>query len=76
MSVTIRVPTMTRDQFLDWAAAQGERYEFDGFEPVAMTGGNLNHNQIAINILIALRARLIGAGCQPHDRDPNRGGVH
>ena len=46
MSVTFRVPAMTRDQFFDWAEAQGGRYEFDGFQPVAMTGGNLNHNRI------------------------------
>src|SRR5580692_11133363 len=65
MSVTFRVPTMTRDQFFDWAEAQGERYEFDGFQPVAMTGGNLNHDQIAINILVALRGRLGGTGWRP-----------
>ena len=65
MSVTLRVPTMTRDQFFDWASAQGGRYEFDGFEPVAMTGGNLNHNQIAFNIHVALRGRLGGTGCRP-----------
>ena len=38
---------MTRDQFFNWAEAQEERYEFDGFQPVAMTGGSLNHSQFA-----------------------------
>ena len=65
MSATIRVPAMTRDQFLDWAEAQDARYEFDGFEPVAMTGGTLNHNQIAFNIHVSLRGRLGGTGCRP-----------
>jgi Uma2 family endonuclease len=65
MSVTIRVPTMTRDQFFDWAEAQDARYEFDGFEPVAMTGGNLDNNRIAFNIHTALRGRLKGSGCEP-----------
>ena len=65
MSVTSRVPAMTRDQFFDWAEAQDARYEFDGFEPVAMTGGNLNHNSIAFNIHTALRGRLKGSGCKP-----------
>jgi Uma2 family endonuclease len=69
MSVTSRVPTMTRDQFFDWAESQGDRFEFDGFQPVAMTGRNLNHNQIAINILVALRGRLGGSGCRPHGMD-------
>ena len=69
MSATIRVPAMTRDQFLDWAEAQEGRYEFDGFEPVAMTGGNLNHNRIAFNVHTALRARLKGGGCEPLGMD-------
>jgi Uma2 family endonuclease len=69
MSVTVRVPTMTRDQFFDWAEAQNARYEFDGFEPVAMTGGNLNHNSIAFNIHRALHARLRGTGCRPWGLD-------
>jgi Uma2 family endonuclease len=65
MSITVRVPTMTRDQFFDWAEAQDARYEFDGFERVAMTGRNLNHNRIAFNIHTALRGRLRGSGCEP-----------
>ena len=69
MSVANRVPAMTRDQFFDWAEAQDARHEFDGFEPVAMTGGNLNHNRIAFNIHIALRGRLKGSGCEPFGLD-------
>ncbi len=65
MSVNIRVPAMTRGQFFDWAEAQDARYEFDGFEPVAMTRGNLNQNGIAFNIHTALRGRLKGSGCTP-----------
>ena len=69
MSVTIRVSAMTRDQFFDWADAQEARYEFDGFAPVAMTGGNLNHNDIALNLYHALRTRLRGTGCRPRGLD-------
>lgn len=55
---------MTRDQFLDWAARQEAPYEFDGFEPVAMTGGNRNHAQLCSNLAYALRKRLEGtAAC-------------
>lgn len=64
MSVTTRNPAMTRDQFFDWAEAQSARYEFDGFQPVAMTGGSLNHNRLAFNIHAALRGRLKGSGCE------------
>ncbi len=63
MTVALRQPVMTRDQFLDWVQAQEGRYEFDGFQPVAMTGGTNNHNRICQNIWFALRARLRGSGC-------------
>jgi hypothetical protein len=39
MNVALRQPVMTRDGFFLWAEAREERYEFDGFAPVAMTGG-------------------------------------
>jgi Uma2 family endonuclease len=55
---------MTREEFLDWAATQEVRYEFDGFQPVAMTGGTVNHSQINQNIYGALRPRLKGTGCR------------
>jgi Uma2 family endonuclease len=41
------------------------RYEFDWFEPVAMTGGTRDHSQICQNIYAALRLRLKGTGCVP-----------
>ena len=56
---------MTREEFFDWVQAQDSRYEFDGFGPVAMTGGNINHSQITQNILFSLRARLRGSRCRP-----------
>lgn len=60
---------MSRAQFFDWAQAQDARYEFDGFQPVAMPGGNINHNQLAFNIHVALRSRLRGTGCRPFGQD-------
>lgn len=63
MNIALRTPAMTRDQFLDWAASQEERYEFDGFQPVSMTGGSRNHSTTCQNIYFALRARLRGSGC-------------
>ena len=56
---------MTREAFFDWAEAQSERYEFDGFEPVAMTGSTVRHSQIAMNLYAALRERLRGGTCRP-----------
>ena len=65
MSAVLRRPHMTRDEFFAWAEADGGRWEFDGFEPVAMTGGNLSHSQIGVNLITALRNRLRGAACRP-----------
>jgi Uma2 family endonuclease len=65
MNIAVRKPRMTRDQFFAWAQADGGRWEFDGFEPAAMTGGTVNHSQIALNIHAALRSRLRDSGCSP-----------
>jgi Uma2 family endonuclease len=65
MSVALSQHAMTQEQFFDWAQRQDVRYEFDGFQPVAMTGGNVDHNQITMNILLALHPRLRGTNCRP-----------
>jgi Uma2 family endonuclease len=69
MNIALRVPQMSREEFLDWAEAQNERFEFDGFQPVAMVGGTRTHSQICQNIYFALRSRLAGTGCEPLGAD-------
>jgi Uma2 family endonuclease len=64
MNVALRRP-MTIDQFLAWEERQELRYEFDGFQPVAMTGGTFAHAAIQRNLLFALTGRLRGKPCQP-----------
>jgi len=49
MNVALRKP-MTREAFFAWAEAQDVRHEFDGSQPVAMTGGNLDHSCLLRNI--------------------------
>jgi len=56
---------MTREEFFAWSPPVDGRYEFDGFQPVAMTGGSINHNLIMLNIQRALYPRLKGTGCRP-----------
>ncbi len=51
---------MTLDEFLAWERRQELRYEFDGFAPVAMTGGTLDHAAIADNAMAAVRQRRAG----------------
>lgn len=64
MNIPLR-RSWTRDEFFAWAATQEGRYEFDGFEPVAMTGGTVNHAIITRSLHRALDRRLRGSGCQP-----------
>jgi len=64
MNVTLRKP-MTQREFFDWAEAQDGRYEFDGFQPVAMTGGNLGHSSLIGNVNRQLGNRLEGKSCKP-----------
>jgi Uma2 family endonuclease len=64
MSATLRTP-ITLAQFLAWEARQELRYEFDGFQPVAMTGGTAAHDRITFNLQKALDSRLGGSRCRP-----------
>lgn len=48
----------TRDEFLAWERDRSERWEFDGFRPVAMVGATAAHHRIARNGETALRSRL------------------
>ena len=64
MNVALRRPVMTREEFLDWAERQEERYEFNGARPVAMTGGSVDHDTITNNIQGALRSRLNNTACR------------
>jgi len=64
MNVVLRKP-MTLEQFLAWEDRQELRYEFDGCQPVAMTGGTAAHAAIQRNLIIALGTRLRGQPCQP-----------
>ena len=64
MSVPLREP-WTQEQFFTWAETQDIRYEFDGVQPVAMTGGNVARSRIIRNLQFALTARLRGSRCEP-----------
>ena len=63
MNVALRRP-MTLAEFLDWEEQQPLRYEFDGLQPVAMTGGTAAHAAIQRNLAIAIGGRLRGRSCQ------------
>lgn len=60
---------MTPAEFLDWEARQETRWEFDGFQPVAMAGGTAAHAAVQLNLLTALNVRLRGRPCRPYGPD-------
>jgi Uma2 family endonuclease len=60
---------MSLEEFLAWEEQQELRWEFDGFEPVAMTGGTSEHSAIQRNLAIAVGGRLRGKPCQLYTSD-------
>ncbi len=52
MSTDLHQP-MNLEQFLAWEREQERPWEFDGFQPVAMTGGTIAHSMIASNVVRA-----------------------
>jgi Uma2 family endonuclease len=65
MNVALR-KSLTLAEFLAWEEHQELRYEFDGFQPVAMTGGTIVHDRITFNLQKALDARLAGKPGKPY----------
>jgi len=46
------------EEFLVWERTQPVRYEFDGTQPVAMTGGTIAADRVARRLLLGLERRL------------------
>jgi len=63
MNIALQKP-WTQERFFKWAQAQDLRYEFDGFQPVAMTGGSVAHSRLIRNLGFALQSRLRGRPCE------------
>ncbi len=60
---------MTPAEFLAWEEKQELKWEFDGFQPVAMTGGTDAHAAIQGNLITALNVQLRGKPCYPRGLD-------
>lgn len=63
MSSALQKP-WTLDEFLAWEERQEARYEFDGFGPVAMTGGTEAHEGIGTRLRTILDNALRGTPCR------------
>ncbi len=60
---------MTVEEYLEWEAKQEHRHEYIDGEILAMTGGSLPHNDIALNFYTALRPHLRQKGCRVNVSD-------
>ena len=57
-------PKLTPDEYFAWEEQQECRYEYVNNEVYAMTGGTVNHGQIAVNLSTILRNHLEDGGCR------------
>jgi Uma2 family endonuclease len=60
---------MTLEAFLAWENQQELKYEFDGFQPVGMTGVSAAHSRIQFNLMGLLFNGLRGHPCEGHGSD-------
>ena len=60
MNLAVRKP-MSLAEFLEWEERQELRYEFDGVEPSAMTGGSLRSCHHPGNLAIAIGGSAFAA---------------
>ncbi len=57
-------PQLTPSEYLEWEERQEFRYEYVNGEVYAMTGGTLNHNEIAVNLSTIFKNHLEDSGCR------------
>ncbi len=60
----VPLTSMTVSEYLAWEPSQTFRHEYIRGQVVAMTGGTLPHNDIAINLLTLLRPEVRVQGCR------------
>jgi Uma2 family endonuclease len=58
------LPQLTPAEYLEWEARQEFRHEYVDGEVYAMTGGSVNHGEIAANFITILRSNLQASGCR------------
>ena len=67
MNVVVR-PGVSLAEFLAWERDQPQRFEFDGTQPVPITGGTVAHARLVRRLVEAL-SRLLPADCEAFPGD-------
>jgi Uma2 family endonuclease len=56
------IPRFTPEEYFAWEEQQLERHEYLDGEVYAMSGGSINHSEIAVNFVTILKNHLRGSG--------------
>ncbi|BBC24501.1 Uma2 family endonuclease [Pseudanabaena sp. ABRG5-3] len=56
--------SLSPTEYLEWEVTQEGRYEYEYGEVIKVTGGKLENNEIALNLIVLLRSHLRGRGCR------------
>ena len=64
MITTISPSTLSPTEYLDWEVQQDGRYEYESGEIITVTGGKLDNNEIALNLIVLIRNHLRGKDCR------------
>ncbi|MDX1977756.1 MAG: Uma2 family endonuclease [Pseudanabaenaceae cyanobacterium bins.68] len=59
----------TPEEYFAWQEQQEVKYEYIDGEVYAMTGGTLNHSEIACNLISLLKTHLNGSACRVLNSD-------
>ncbi len=62
-------PRLTPEEYFAWEEQQLVRHEYIDGEVYAMSGGTIDHSDIAGNFLILLKAQMRGSGCKTLNSD-------
>jgi Uma2 family endonuclease len=62
-------PKLTPDEYFAWEEGQNSRHEYIDGDVYVMSGGTINHSEIAGNFLALLKAHLRGSGCKTLNSD-------
>jgi Uma2 family endonuclease len=69
LAVQEHLPRFTPEEYFAWEEQQLHRHEYIDGEVYAMSGGSINHSNIAMNFGTMLKNHLKGSGCKTLNSD-------
>jgi Uma2 family endonuclease len=69
IAVREHFPRFTPEEYFAWQEQQLERHEYIDGEVYAMSGGTINHSEVALNFGSLLKTHLRGSGCKTLNSD-------